>query len=144
MTGTVAGLASITPASGYVGPLGAVALGAAGGAVCYGAVHLVKRGFKVDDALDVLGVHGVGGALGSLLVPFAVYLGVGGVALSRPVIDQFLVQGQAVVITGLWSLVATFVIVRVVMLVVGLRSGREAETQGLDYSSHGETGYNIT
>ena len=144
VTGTVAGLATITPASGFVGPLGAVALGFVGGVVCYVAVQIVKRNFKIDDALDVLGVHGVGGALGSLLVPFAVFLGVGGVTLSRPAMDQFLVQGQAVIITGLWSLVATFVIVRVVILVVGLRSGREAETQGLDYSSHGETGYNIT
>ena len=66
VTGTVAGLATITPASGYVGPLGAVTLGFAGGTVCYGAVHVVKRGLKVDDALDVLGVHGVGGALGKL------------------------------------------------------------------------------
>jgi Amt family ammonium transporter len=143
VTGTVAGLATITPASGYVGPLGAVTLGFAGGTVCYGAVHVVKRGLKVDDALDVLGVHGVGGALGSLLVPFATLIGVGGVGLSRPVLDQFLVQGQSVVVVGIWSLVATFVIVKLVLLTVGLRAGREAETQGLDFSYHGETGYNI-
>ena len=142
-TGMVAGLATITPASGYVGPLGAVALGFAGGAVCYVAVSVVKRGMKVDDALDVLGVHGVGGALGSLLLPFATTLGVGGVALSRPVLDQFFVQAQGVVIAGIWSLVVTFVIVKSVLTVVGLRAGREAETQGLDFASHGETGYNI-
>jgi len=142
-TGMVAGLATITPASGYVGPLGAVALGFAGGAVCYVAVSVVKRGMKVDDALDVLGVHGVGGALGSLLLPFAAILGVGGVALSRPVLDQFFVQAQGVVIAGIWSLVVTFVIVKSVLTVVGLRAGREAETQGLDFTSHGETGYNI-
>jgi len=142
-TGMVAGLATITPASGYVGPLGAVALGFAGGAVCYVAVSVVKRGMKVDDALDVLGVHGVGGALGSLLLPFAAILGVGGVALSRPVLDQFFVQAQGVVIAGIWSLVVTFVIVKSVLTVVGLRAGREAETQGLDFASHGETGYNI-
>ena len=142
-TGMVAGLATITPASGYVGPLGAVALGFAGGAVCYVAVSVVKRGMKVDDALDVLGVHGVGGALGSLLLPFAAILGVGGVALSRPVLDQFFVQAQGVIIAGIWSLVVTFVIVKSVLTVVGLRAGREAETQGLDFTSHGETGYNI-
>jgi Amt family ammonium transporter len=143
VTGTVAGLATITPASGYVGPLGAVVLGFVGGVVCYGAVRLVKRGFKVDDALDVLGVHGVGGALGSLLLPFATLIGVGGVSLSRPVLDQFFVQAQGVVIAGIWSLAATFVIVKLVLYTVGLRAGREAETQGLDFASHGETGYNI-
>jgi Amt family ammonium transporter len=142
-TGMVAGLATITPASGFVGPLGAVALGFTGGAVCYVAVAVVKRGFKVDDALDVLGVHGVGGALGSLLLPFATLLGVGGVSLSRPVLDQFFVQGQGVIIAGIWSLAVTFVIVKLVLLAVGLRAGREAETQGLDFASHGETGYNI-
>jgi Amt family ammonium transporter len=143
VTGTVAGLATVTPASGYVGPLGAVVLGFVGGVVCYGAVRLVKRGFKVDDALDVLGVHGVGGALGSLLLPFATLIGVGGVSLSRPVLDQFFVQAQGVVIAGIWSLAATFVIVKLVLYTVGLRAGREAETQGLDFASHGETGYNI-
>jgi len=142
-TGMVAGLATITPASGYVGPAGAVALGFVGGAVCYVAVSVVKRGFKVDDALDVLGVHGVGGALGSLLLPFATILGVGGVALSRPLLDQFFVQAQGVAIAGIWSLVMTFVIVKFVLYAVGLRAGREAETQGLDFASHGETGYNI-
>jgi len=143
VTGAVAGLATITPASGYVGPLGAVALGVIGGTVCYGAVLIVKRMWKVDDALDVLGVHGVGGALGSLLVPFATVLGVGGVALNRSVWDQFLVQGEAVVVVGLWSVAATFLIIKLVKAVAGWRIDREAEIQGLDFSSHGETGYNM-
>ena len=143
VTGAVAGLATITPASGFVGPLGAVALGLVGGTVCYGAVHVVKRMWQVDDALDVLGVHGVGGALGSLLVPFATLLGVGGVALSRPVWDQFLVQGQAVIVVALWSVAATFLIIKFVKAVAGWRIDREAEIQGLDFSSHGETGYNM-
>ncbi len=144
VTGAVAGLATITPASGYVGPVGAVVLGAAGGAVCYVAVLVVKRGFKVDDALDVLGVHGIGGALGSLLLPFMTGLGVGGVALSRSAWDQFLVQAQAVIVVGIWSLVATFVIIKVVKAVAGWRIERDAEIQGLDFSSHGETGYHKT
>ena len=143
VTGAVAGLATITPASGYVGPFGAVALGVVGGAVCYGAVLIVKRMWKVDDALDVLGVHGVGGALGSMLVPFATVLGVGGVALSRPVWDQFLVQGEAVTVVALWSVAATFLIIKLVKAVAGWRIDREAEIQGLDFSSHGETGYNM-
>ncbi|MDE2164536.1 MAG: ammonium transporter [Alphaproteobacteria bacterium] len=141
VTGTVAGLATITPASGYVGPMGAVALGAAGGLVCYGAVLVVKRGVQVDDALDVLGVHGIGGALGSLLLPFATLIGVGGVSLSRSAFDQFLIQAQGIVIVGLWSLVATFVIVKLVQRFVGLRTSREDEIQGLDFACHGEAGY---
>ncbi len=141
VTGTVAGLATITPASGYVGPMGAVALGAAGGLVCYGAVLVVKRGMQVDDALDVLGVHGIGGALGSLLLPFATLIGVGGVSLSRPVFDQFLVQLQGIAVVGLWSFVVTFVIVKLVQRLVGLRTSREDEIQGLDFACHGEAGY---
>ncbi|MDR3526282.1 MAG: ammonium transporter [Rhizomicrobium sp.] len=144
VTGAVAGLATITPASGFVGPLGAVALGLAGGAVCYVAVAVVKRGLKVDDALDVLGVHGVGGALGSLLVPFAAVLGVGGVPLARSIGAQFLVQLEAVVIVGAWSLAASFVIIVVVRKFAGWRIGREGELQGLDFSSHGEAGYHTT
>ncbi len=141
VTGAVAGLATITPASGYVGPVGAVALGVAGGAVCYVAVAVVKRGLKVDDALDVLGVHGVGGALGSLLVPFMVGLGTGGVPLVRSVMDQFLVQGETVFVVGVWSVAATFVIIKAVKALAGWRIGHEAEIQGLDFSCHGETGY---
>jgi len=141
VTGAVAGLATITPASGYVGPLGAVSLGAIGGGVCYMAVLVVKRGFRVDDALDVLGVHGVGGALGSLLVPFMVLIGPGGVTLARSPLAQFAVQGEAVVVAGLWSLAVTFVIIKLVKAAAGWRIGRDAEIQGLDFSSHGETGY---
>jgi Amt family ammonium transporter len=143
VTGAVAGLATITPASGYVGPLGAVFLGTCGGLVCYGAVLVVKRTWKVDDALDVLGVHGVGGALGSLLVPFAAGLGVGGTTLARSVWAQFGVQVETVIVTGLWSAAATFVIIKLVTAVAGWRIDREQEIQGLDFSSHGETGYNM-
>jgi Amt family ammonium transporter len=141
VTGTVAGLATITPASGYVGPMGAVALGIIGGSVCYAAVAVVKRSFKIDDALDVLGVHGVGGALGSLLVPFMVSIGTGGVPLTRSALAQFAVQGEAVVAVGVWSIVATILIIVVVKATAGWRAGRDEEVQGLDFSSHGETGY---
>ncbi|HEY5237628.1 MAG TPA: ammonium transporter [Rhizomicrobium sp.] len=143
VTGTVAGLATVTPASGFVGPLGGVVLGAAGSVVCYGAVHLVKRGLKTDDALDVLGVHGVGGTLGILLLPFLVSLGAGGVLLARPVWEQFIVQLESAGAVGLWSVVATLAIVFIVARLVGLRVPKEDEIQGLDFSSHGETGYNI-
>lgn len=143
VTGTIAGLAAITPASGFVGPEGAVLLGFTSGIVCFGAVILVKRKMGIDDALDVLGVHGVGGALGSLALPFLVGLGVGGVALSRSVLDQFVVQVEGVFATAAWSLVATVVIVKVVSWTVGLRVDPEHETQGLDYTAHGENAYNL-
>ncbi len=142
VTGTIAGLASITPASGYVGPLAAVLLGALAGAVCFMAVLLVKKAMRVDDALDVLGVHGVGGALGSLLLPFLTLLG-GGVSLARPVMAQFAVQGIGVVVTALWSIIVTIAITKLAALTVGLRVDPETETVGLDFAAHGETGYHV-
>ncbi|HEX2590438.1 MAG TPA: ammonium transporter [Rhizomicrobium sp.] len=143
VTGTIAGLATITPASGYVGPEGAVLLGFTGSVVCFGAVILVKRHMGVDDALDVLGVHGVGGALGSLLLPFAASLGVGGVTLSRGVLAQFAAQAEGVLAATVLSAIATAVIVTLARVTVGLRVDHEHETQGLDFASHGETAYNL-
>jgi Amt family ammonium transporter len=143
VTGTIAGLAAITPASGYVGPLAAVILGAIASAVCFTAVMLVKKFMQVDDALDVLGVHGVGGALGSLLLPLLTLLG-GGVALARPVSAQLAVQALAVVVVAIWSVVATFAITKLAGFAVGLRVDSEAETLGLDFAAHGETGYHVS
>jgi Amt family ammonium transporter len=99
---------------------------------------------QVDDALDVLGVHGVGGALGTLLLPFLVSIGAGGVVLAHGAAAQFTVQLTGVASAALWSAVATFVITKVVVLVVGLRVDRDSETQGLDFSAHGETGYHVS
>jgi len=144
VTGSVAGLATITPASGYVGALGAVALGFVASCLCFIAVSLVKRRFKVDDALDVLGVHGVGGALGSILLPFAASIGIGGAALSHGIPQQFLVQLLGVASAIIWSAVLTVIIVSAVKAVTGLRASREAEIQGLDFVSHGETGYHVS
>ena len=143
VTGTIAGLAAITPASGFVGPEAAVLLGALSGIVCFCAVLLVKRVIQVDDALDVLGVHGVGGALGSLMLPFLTLLG-GGVALSRGVGDQFAVQALAVGVTAVWSAVATVIITKIAARTVGLRVDRDTETIGLDFAAHGESGYHHT
>jgi Amt family ammonium transporter len=142
VTGTIAGLACITPASGYVGPLAAVLLGGLASMVCFGAVLLVKRVVQVDDALDVLGVHGVGGALGSLLLPFFTLLA-GGVSLERPVMAQFAQQLIAVLVVALWSAIATFAITKLAAWTVGLRVDLETETQGLDFAAHGETGYHV-
>jgi len=140
VTGTIAGLACITPASGFVGPGAAVILGALSGAICFLAVFFVKQLVQVDDALDVLGVHGVGGALGSLLLPFMTLLN-GGVALVRPISGQFAVQALAVFAVALWSIVMTFLITKLVAVLIGLRVDRETETVGLDFAAHGETGY---
>jgi Amt family ammonium transporter len=142
VTGTIAGLASITPASGYVGPLAAVLLGATASVICFIAVLMVKRVFQVDDALDVLGVHGVGGALGSLLLPFLT-IPAGGVVLKLSIGTQFGVQAMAVGITAVWSIVLTVAITKLVAVTVGLRVDRESETVGLDFAAHGETGYHI-
>ena len=95
----------------------------------------------VDDALDVLGVHGVGGALGTLSLPFLAGLGTGGAALHHPLGAQFLVQAEGVAAALVWSALATFLIAKLVDMLVGLRVDRDHEVQGLDFSSHGETGY---
>jgi Amt family ammonium transporter len=144
VTGTIAGLATVTPAAGVVGPLGAVLLGAAASCVCYLAVWLVKRVMAVDDALDVLGVHGVGGAMGTLLLPFVALVGAGGGHLNLAVSQQFGVQALAVVVVALFSIIATYVITRLADMLVGLRVDREHETQGLDFATHGETGYHTS
>jgi ammonium transporter, Amt family len=141
VTGTIAGLATITPAAGVAGPLGAVVLGAAASCLCYFAVWLVKKVMSVDDALDVLGVHGVGGALGSLALPFVVMIGIGGGKLNHAPLEQFGVQAIGVVAVALFSAVATWIITKLADMLVGLRVDAEHETQGLDFASHGETGY---
>ena len=143
VTGTIAGLATITPASGSVGPMGAIVLGLAGGVICFYAVDFVKSKMNVDDSLDVLAVHGVGGATGTLLLAFLLAFGSGGAGYGEGVtaFGQFGVQAIGVVATAIWSLVATVVIVWVTKMLVGLRVDKEAETTGLDLAVHGETGY---
>src|SRR6185295_10099806 len=121
VTGTVAGLATITPAAGVAGPLGAVLLGAAASCVCYTGVWAVKKVMRVDDALDVLGVHGVGGAMGTLLLPFVSLVGAGGGHLNHAVGQQFQVQAVAVLAVAVFSAIATFVITKLADILVGLR-----------------------
>ena len=143
VTGTIAGLATITPAAGVAGPLGAVLLGAAASCVCYLGVWLVKRVMAVDDALDVLGVHGVGGALGTLSLPLVALIGSGTGHLTHAPVQQLSVQAIGVVAVALFSAIATFLIAKLADMLVGLRVDLEHETQGLDFASHGETGYHI-
>lgn len=141
VTGTIAGLATITPASGFVGPMAGVLLGLSGGVVCYLAVDLVKHRWKIDDSLDVLAVHGVGGALGTLLTAFLAGLP-GGTGLGETSAgSQFAVQLLGVGSVLVWSIIATIIIVWVTRALVGLRVNEDEELEGLDFSTHGESGY---
>ena len=144
VTGMVAGLATITPASGFVGPLGALVLGFSAGIVCYYGVAFVKRSLKIDDSLDVFAVHGVGGILGILLVAVFASPDLGGMGYAKGMTmgSQFLVQLTGTAVTVIWSIIGTIVIIKIVSALVGLRVNDEAETDGLDLSEHGERGYN--
>ena len=145
ITGMVAGLATITPASGFVGPLGGVCIGLAGGFICYWAVGLVKRTFMIDDSLDVFGVHGIGGMLGTLMTGVFVSAGLGGAGYGKDVTmgSQMTVQATGVVATVVWSIVLTFIIIKVTQAVTGLRVSDEQIADGLDMSAHGERGYSL-
>ena len=144
VTGVVAGLATVTPASGFVGPLGGVILGAAGSLICYQAVDLVKHRLKIDDSLDVFAVHGVGGILGTLLVAVLASAGLGGAGYAPGMAmgSQALTQLIGVAAVCAWSGIATLVLVFVVRRTTGLRAGDEAVDEGLDMSAHGERAYN--
>ncbi len=146
VTGMVAGLGTITPASGFVGPGGALVIGIVAGIVCFSAVQLVKRVWKIDDSLDVFPVHGVGGMIGTLMAGFFAAGGLGvfsgqGLNEGMTISSQIGVQAIGVVSTFVYTAVVTWVILKVVDLMVGLRVTQEEETQGLDIVSHEERGY---
>jgi Amt family ammonium transporter len=145
VTGMVAGLATITPASGFVGPGGALVIGLAGGTVCYYMVGLIKHKLKIDDSLDVFAVHGVGGVLGTILVAVLVDTSFGGAGLAEgmSIGSQFGVQVAGIVAVAVWSLVASYILVKIVKATVGLRVSDDEELEGLDVTAHGETGYNL-
>jgi Amt family ammonium transporter len=145
VTGCVAGLATVTPASGYVGPMGAILLGAAGGAVCYAVTVFVKQRLRIDDSLDVFAVHGVGGMLGSVLVSVLALQHLGGVGLSGGAGTwprQLGVQLLAVAVVALWSGLATFALAKAAgALAGGMRVEQQEEYDGLDLAAHGERAY---
>jgi Amt family ammonium transporter len=145
VTGMVAGLGTITPASGFVGPMGALVIGATAGVACFFATTYMKRRLHVDDSLDVFPVHGVGGMIGTTLtgVFAATYLGGVGYAEGVTMGTQVLTQLAGIGATIAWCAAATFVVLKVVDIVVGLRVSAEEETQGLDTVLHNETGYNF-
>jgi Amt family ammonium transporter len=144
VTGMVAGLGTITPASGSVGPAGAIIIGLSAGIICYSATGYLKRKLHIDDSLDVFPVHGVGGILGTLLAGvFVAMLGGAVLAEGMTVGSQVWVQFVGVAATLVWCAIASWVILKVVDAVVGLRVNRDEETEGLDIVLHDETGYNI-
>lgn len=145
VTGMVAGLGTITPASGFVGPMGALIIGASAGLICFIATNFIKRTLKIDDSLDVFPVHGVGGILGTLLVGVLVAKQFGGAGLAEgmTISSQLGVQAIGVLSVLAWTAVATYVILKIVDLIVGLRVDEQEETEGLDISQHEETGYNM-
>ncbi len=148
VTGMVAGLGTITPASGFVGPGGALVIGLSAGVVCFWATQIIKRKLHIDDSLDVFPVHGVGGFLGILLTAVFASDGLGafsglGLAEGRTIAGQIGVQLLGALATLAWCGVATFVILKIVGAMVGLRVDRDQETQGLDIAQHEERGYNL-
>ncbi len=142
-TGMVAGLATVTPASGFIGVPGGLVLGVTGGVACYLAVDLIRVRLKIDDSLDVFAVHGVGGITGSLLVAWLALPALGGVGLSdgTTVSSQFFVQLWSVSITVLWTGISSYLILKLIGLITGLRVDQQDEIEGLDLSQHGERGY---
>ena len=145
VTGMVAGLGTITPASGFVGPMGALAIGAAAGVACFFATNYMKRALNVDDSLDVFPVHGVGGALGTTLtgVFAASYFGGVGYPEGGTMGGQVLVQLTGVLAAAVWSGVVTWILLKLTDVAVGLRVSAEEETEGLDTVLHNEKGYNL-
>jgi len=145
VTGMVAGLGTITPASGFVGPIGALAIGVAAGAICFLATNYMKRALGVDDSLDVFPVHGVGGILGTTLTGVFAAAAFGGVGYGdgQSMAGQVLVQLAGVAVTVLWSGVLTWILLKLCDAALGMRVANEEETEGLDTVLHGEKGYNL-
>jgi Amt family ammonium transporter len=145
VTGMVAGLGTITPASGFVGPLGALAIGATAGIACFFATGYMKRALAVDDSLDVFPVHGVGGLLGTILTGVFAATAFGGVGYAEGTTmgHQLLVQVVGVLATAAWSGIVTFALLKIGGALAAMRVTAEAETEGLDTVLHNEKGYNL-
>jgi Amt family ammonium transporter len=149
-SGAVAGLVAITPACGFVGPMGAIVIGLASGVVCLWGVNGLKRMLGADDSLDVFGVHGVGGILGALLTGVFAAPSLGGVGFpdwvtmktaDYSIASQVWIQLKAVLVSVAWSAVVSFIAYKIVDMVVGLRVAEDEEREGLDIVSHGESAY---
>ncbi len=142
VTGMVAGLATITPASGNVGPMGAILIGLLAGSVCYFCCGIIKIKWGIDDALDVFAVHGVGGIMGSILVAVFGTAVFGGTGVDD-MLAQLVIQVKSVGFTVIWSALGTLIIIAVVKATTGLRVDQETEQAGLDQAEHGEKAYHL-
>ncbi|MDQ6971756.1 MAG: ammonium transporter, partial [Mariprofundaceae bacterium] len=142
-SGAVAGLVAITPASGFVGPMGALAIGLAAGVICFWAVSSLKKMLGYDDSLDAFGVHAMGGIVGAMLTGVFVSSSFGGAGFAEGVsmAHQLAVQGEAVLYTIVYDAVVTFVILKLIDAIIGLRVSEEEEREGLDITQHGEQVY---
>ena len=144
ITGMVAGLATVTPASGFIGPMGAIILGISSGVICYIAVGFIKNKLNLDDSLDVFAVHGVGGIIGTMLAGVLAAEQIGGLGLETSVGEQTYIQFVGVISVALYTLIATIIITSVVRAIFGLRiDGVEEDGDGVDVNTHGESGYNL-
>jgi len=141
MTGLVAGLATITPASGDVGPLGAILIGSIAAVICYFSVNLIREKWHIDDSLDVFAVHGVGGILGTLLLAIFGQSWLGGLGNVKSIGTQLGIQATGLGVVILWSAIATFAIAWLVKVTLGLRVSEEQEYEGMDRTEHGENAY---
>jgi Amt family ammonium transporter len=145
VTGMVAGLGSITPASGFIGPMGAIVIGLSAGIVCFAFTNYMKRVLHIDDSLDVFPVHGIGGIIGTILVAVFVSSQFGGAGLAEgmTISSQLGVQVTAVVSVGVWTAIASFIILKITNAICGNRVTDDDERIGLDITQHEEKGYNL-
>ncbi|PPC78179.1 ammonia channel protein [Pokkaliibacter plantistimulans] len=142
-SGVVAGLVAITPASGTAGPVGALIIGLAAGVICFFSATTLKRALGYDDSLDAFGVHGIGGIVGALLTGIFAAPALGGFGTVEDIAAQFFIQVKGVAFTVVYTAVITFIILKVLDALMGLRVSEEAEAQGLDLAEHNERGYNL-
>jgi Amt family ammonium transporter len=143
-SGMVAGLVAVTPAAGSVGPVGAIALGAIASLGCYIFVGPIKNKFGYDDSLDVFGIHGIGGIIGAIGTGIFTAPSLGGTGgADFSIASQTWIQTEAVIITLVWGGMASFILFKLIDRVMGLRVDEEAERQGLDQASHGESAYHF-
>jgi len=142
-SGVVAGLVAITPAAGTVGPMGALVIGLVSGVVCYFCATSLKRKLGYDDSLDAFGVHGIGGIIGALLTGVFAAPALGGFGAVTDIAAQFWIQAKGVIFTVVYTAIVTYVILKVLDVVMGLRVNEEEESVGLDLAQHNERGYNL-
>ena len=142
-TGAIAGLATVTPAAGFISPGAAILFGIAGGVVCYGAIQLVKQKLHIDDSLDVFAVHGVGGMLGSLMLGVFLSPALGGTGFAEGfgMVNMVSAQFVGIVVVAVWSAIASAILALGVSLVFPMRVSPDDERDGLDIASHGERGW---